>query len=369
MIAEIKQDLPRKICPNCRREFQSSALTRKCPFDDSLLAPLIKDELIGTTIDARLQIIERVSEGGWGCVYRAYHKSLNQTVAVKVLHSEYIGDLDKVARFQREAKAISGLVHDRVVKIYDYGMLANGRPYLVMEYIKGESLLALTGERHELNLPTVLDIFMQACDALGAAHRKGIVHRDIKPGNIMLMPDGVLNYKVKVLDFGLAQVASSDRTLTKSGETIGSPSYMSPEQCRGTRLDGRSDIYSLGCVLYEVLTGERPVVGTTTVDCMSKHLFLTPKPFSKTPYGKSYPRIVEKVVMKCLSKDPMGRYQTMEDLRAALREAMLVGMGGVVPYEYSSEISKFGKLFLRAAEETCKACLFMVEMARVFSDR
>jgi serine/threonine-protein kinase len=364
-MTQLKRDVTGKICPNCRREFPSATDT-VCPFDDTLLAPKISDELIGTTIDGKLEIKEKISSGGWGCVYRARHKTLNQIVAVKVLHQEYVSDLDKVARFQREAQSISALRNEHVIAVHDYGMLPSGRPYLVMEHIVGENLSMLTSQQRVVRLPVILDIFMQACDALAAAHKKGIVHRDIKPSNIMFVEEPAGIFNAKILDFGLAHIMTDDsRDLTKSGETLGSPSYMSPEQCRGKRLDGRSDIYSLGCVLYEVLTGEKVFQGTTTVDCMSKHLFVAPRPFSHTKHGKYLPKIVEQVVLKCLVKDPNSRYQTMEELRTALGDALLVSLGGAIPEQYEGETAKITKIISKAASETGKACLFVFNFARV----
>lgn len=273
-----------------------------------------RDALIGTTLDDKLEIVSLLGKGGMSSVYKARHIILDRVVAVKVMHPHFAYDAQAVQRFQREAKAAFAFHHENLVSVHDIGTTPDGLPYFVMDYVEGRSLADIIDDGGPLELPRAMEIFRQVCTGLKAAHNKGVVHRDIKPANILLctIPDGT--EQVKIADFGIAKVLTEDgnqiQKLTQTGEIFGSPLYMSPEQCLGNAADRRSDIYSFGCVMYECLRGEAPLVGATPFDTLSKHVGELPE---RLP-GTSIPESVSNAILCCLEKRPEDRYQTVEEL-------------------------------------------------------
>lgn len=214
----------------------------------------------GTIIDDRFEITASVGDGGMGSVFRARQIGLNREVALKLLHSSLIGDADSRARFEREGKVLSAMSHPGLPVFYHFGLWNSVFPYIAMEFLEGVSLRSLIDERGKLPWSQVLEIGLQATAGMTASHAHGIIHRDLKPNNIMLVETSTTHPQVKIVDFGLAGFCEKqhEQKLTNTGLLIGSVHYMSPEQCVGKRADQRSDIYSLGCVLYEALAGSPP---------------------------------------------------------------------------------------------------------------
>jgi len=306
-----------KVCPTCL--FKYSPDMERCPDDNSILAVIKRDPFIGKMIAEKYQVIEILGMGGFSTVYKAEQTSLRRAVAVKILHAEFVDKPDKIRRFQHEAESISTLVHSNVASVYDYGVLAQGQPYLVLEYAPGKTLSAVLSDTKVLSPERAVNIFIQCCDGVAAAHRMGIIHRDLKPSNIVLLEsDGVEH--VKILDFGLAKVISGDgsasENLTMTGEVLGTPAYMAPEQCMGTAMDLRTDIYCFGCVMYEALSGKLPLEGDSSYEVMHKHINEAPITLSKS--GPSVPPRLVRIVNKALQKDPDDRYQSFEELKDAL---------------------------------------------------
>jgi serine/threonine protein kinase len=269
--------------------------------------------MIGKTLGNRYTILEEINGGGMAFVYKAKCTLLNRIVAVKILKPEFSKDEDFIRRFRREAQAAASLSHPNIVGIYDVGD-EDGFYYIVMEYVEGKTLKELIKEQSPMPPSQVIDIGIQICDALECAHRNRIVHRDIKSQNIMITPDG----RVKVTDFGIARAASSS-TITNTGNVFGSVHYFSPEQASGDEADERSDIYSVGVVLYEAFSGKLPFEGQTPVAVALKQIQQQPDPILKAVPG--FPEALELIVKKCLDKSPDARYQSSSELRKELEKA------------------------------------------------
>jgi DNA-binding response OmpR family regulator/serine/threonine protein kinase len=233
------------------------------------------DPFVGTIFSGKYELTELIGGGGSGLVYQAKHIVLDNSLAVKVLHVNVVSQLDMVRRFQREAKISALLSHPNIVAVRDFGLAEQGAPYLVMELVDGAGLDEVLGMHGLPPAVVALDIFQQVCAGLDHAHKKGLVHRDLKPSNLMLTIGGNSDILVKIVDFGLARSAAEEHGLakiTQTGHVFGSPPYMSPEQCRGQQLDQRSDIYSVGCALYETLQGQPPFSGEDAVSILIKHV-------------------------------------------------------------------------------------------------
>lgn len=277
------------------------------------------DPLIGTIVDGRFQIEELLGVGGTSVVYKARQLCVNRFVAIKTL--KFLVD-DRPAlgeRFQREISSLIALSHPNIVTIYDCVIDADDQPFIVMDYLRGRSLDRLLQEEGRLSLDRFLTVILQVFSAVEHAHKKGIVHRDLKPGNIVLVDDE-MNF-VKVVDFGLAKLAEESRRITRSGELWGSPPYMSPEQCIGERVDERSDIYSLGALMFEMLAGREPFTAGSVYELIQKHLLASPPSINNCNSEISIPLQLEKVVLKALSKNPDNRYQSIGDLKIAVLDA------------------------------------------------
>jgi hypothetical protein len=262
----------------------------------------------------RYEIESPLGRGGMATVYSGRDRVLGRPVAIKVLAERYAGDEKFVTRFRREARAAAGLNHTNIVSVFDTGD-TNGQHYIVMEMVNGETLSDLLKREGPLSPDRAARIAGSIARALHAAHAQGLIHRDVKPGNVMLTREG----DVKVMDFGIAR-AATDETLTQTGMVLGTASYLSPEQSRGEPVDHRSDVYSLGCVLYEMLAGRPPFAGETPVGVAYKHVHEQPEPL--TTNGPPVPAEVEAVVMQALAKDPADRPQTAEAFREALTSAV-----------------------------------------------
>jgi serine/threonine-protein kinase len=266
--------------------------------------------LAGRVFSSRYEIQREVAQGGMAEVYLARDQLLNRPVALKALFPEYAREPSFVERFRREAQAAANLNHPNIVAIYDWGQ-ESGTYFIVMEYVEGRSLRDLIRAEGPLDANLAADITAEIAAALAFAHRNGVVHRDVKPGNVLLTRSG----NVKVTDFGIARAGASDG-LTQTGSVMGTATYFSPEQAQGLPVDGRSDVYSLGVVLYEIVTGSAPFTGDSPVAVAYKHVREDAVPPSQR--NAEVPRDLEQIITTALAKDPDARYQTADDLRADL---------------------------------------------------
>jgi len=273
--------------------------------------------LLGQTIDHRYRVEALLGEGGMGLVYRVTHTRLNKPLAVKVLRRENTRDPEVLARFRREAESASAIGNQHIVDINDFGTLADGSTYFVMECLEGVDLIDAIDVAQRMPEERAIPIAAQLCRALGAAHDAGIIHRDLKPENVFLIRRNDTDDFVKVLDFGIAKVANGPKRLTRAGEVLGTPHYMSPEQCEGDDVDHRTDIYALGVLLYEMVTGHVPHDADTMMGILTKHMYEDPiPPKIRVPQVSQE---LEQVIMRCLEKKADQRYQTMHDIEADLR--------------------------------------------------
>jgi eukaryotic-like serine/threonine-protein kinase len=269
----------------------------------------VSDTLIGSVFDGRYRIERKLGAGGMADVYLAEDQELGRRVAIKILNDRHAADDSFIERFRREAKNAAGLSHPNIVSIYDRGE-AEGTYYIAMEYLEGRSLKELIVGRGPAPIKVTIDYARQILAAVGFAHKHGIVHRDIKPHNVLVGPEG----RLKVTDFGIARSGASQ--MTEVGSIIGTAQYLSPEQARGAQVDQTSDLYSVGVVLYEMLTGQVPFTGDTPLEIAMKHLSEVPKPPSEL--RPEVPHDLDSVVLRALAKDPSERYQSAEEMDADL---------------------------------------------------
>ncbi|MBL8085555.1 MAG: protein kinase [Candidatus Obscuribacter sp.] len=277
----------------------------------------VQDLKEGTVIGGAFRVIAPIGRGGMGVVYQAVHLALKRECALKVLSPELVNQVNW-KRFQKEAKAIASLSHPCLVQVYDLGIHNSRLPYYAMDLLKGKDLESVIHSKGSLSLPEAINIMLKALDGFAYAHRNGVIHRDIKPANILLTREANGETGVKILDFGIAKLAGfdddePDQSMTATGEIFGSPFYMSPEQCMGEPVDARSDIYSLGCTLFEMLTGQVPFEAATSLEIVMMHLEEYPPTLSQKS-GRNFPKSIEAVMGKCLAKNPEFRYQNAKEL-------------------------------------------------------
>jgi serine/threonine-protein kinase len=326
-----------RVCPQCAREYLEGEAF--CPFDGARLREGARamatvpptDPYRGMTLDGRYRIDRVLGRGGMGTVYAAKLVALDKAVALKLLRPVQDDDGQAVGRFEREARAASRLGNPHIVDIFDFGRSQNGLSYLAMELLEGEDLGNVLARERRLPLERALRIALQCCTALGAAHAAGIVHRDLKPENVFLVTRGDEREFVKIVDFGLAKISETEqdgapgRKLTRTGMIFGTPQYMSPEQGMGRPTDHRSDIYALGLILYELLTGKVPFDGETFMSVIQQHLSDPPPALRSMEPSVDVPPSVEAVIYRCLDKRAGSRPQSMgelaDELVAALRGA------------------------------------------------
>jgi len=315
-----------KYCDTCRTSYPSDFVA--CPKDKSALRP-VTDLMPGLVLRGKYEILEKLGAGGMGAVYKARHTAFGELRALKVIGTHLVGDEDYLARFKSEAVLSRKLDHPNVVRVEDFDVTEDGRPFIVMEYVEGESLRGVIRREGALDVGRAAEIARQACEGLSAAHALGILHRDIKPDNILLVPgpDGL--DQVKLLDFGLAKVVegfdgAGVQVATRTGLLIGTPQYLAPEQAlgaKGVRLDGRLDLYALGIVLYEMLTGRVPFDSDTPMGIVMHHLQTQPVPPHQASPQAGIPGSMSAIVLQALEKSPERRYASAQEMGEALRAA------------------------------------------------
>src|SRR6187402_2094879 len=290
--------------------------------------------MIGSTL-GNYKILEKLGEGGQGTVYKAVDSKLGRTLVIKVLPAELTAKESNLKRFEREAKLASSLDHPNICTIFDLDVV-DGVHFIAMQFVEGKNVRQLVAGR-PLEVKTALLIGLQVADALAAAHSRGIIHRDIKSGNVMVAPSG----QVKILDFGLAKLlddteaatAGIHRTeLTEVGVPYGTATYAAPEQARGERVDKRADIFSLGVLLYEMLTGTWPFRGKTTIDVRHAVLHDAPRPVEELR-SSQIPLRLQQIIDRALAKEPRDRFQNMDDFRNELRQVLQEVDAGAAEYQ------------------------------------
>jgi len=287
-------------------------------FMDSLQHSTIKSFI---QMPERYECIRMLGKGGMSTVYMARHTVTDKVVAIKFMHPHLASRGKNWTRFQLEAKAAAKIYHPNVLSVYDCGVTSDGRPFLIMDYLEGTTLADLIAAEGPMKPQRAVAAFLQICRGLASAHQNGVIHRDLKPGNIMVIATGNDEDHLQIVDFGIAKLLPQEGVsghLTQTGEVFGSPLYMSPEQCTGQRLDLRSDVYSMGCLMYETLTGSAPFVGDSYLDTMYKQMHeVVPNVCTNDRRGNVYRRLAQ-IISKALEKDACDRYQSMEELEADL---------------------------------------------------
>ncbi|HEX7704357.1 MAG TPA: serine/threonine-protein kinase, partial [Kofleriaceae bacterium] len=300
-----------RFCPSCGKAAQATTP------EPAASGPLrAQNEMIGREIAGRFRILSLLGEGGMGAVYRGEQISLRRAVAIKVLRPELSANQALLARFSREAEAVAKLDHPNSVKVYDFGQDADGSLFIAMELIDGKSLREVLGAAGPLPPVRAFNIVLQVAASLVDAHAVNIVHRDLKPDNVMLVDKGRQKDVVRVLDFGIAKLRDDSRAtqqaMTQAGDMLGTPQYMAPEQIKGEAIDGRTDIYALGCMLYEMVTARLPFEAPSIMAMLSKHLMEMPPPPSQRRPDLQISPAIDHVVMAALQKDPNARPANME---------------------------------------------------------
>ena len=314
-------------CPKCGKRY--SADVELCPEDQTLLQADATvggiepgDPLIGHTLDEKYRLEERLGVGGMGTVYRAVHLLIDRPVAIKVLNQRFVEDEAARTRFRREARAAGRLQHTNAVTVTDFGQSSDGYVYIVMELLEGRTLRDIVAKEAPLDPARAVSLMLQISDAVAAAHQAGIIHRDLKPANVFIVQRADVPSVVKVLDFGIAKLAAEmldddePMTLTQFGAMIGTPRYMSPEQCDGAELTPAADVYSLGIILYEMLTGTVPFSGSTPLAIALKQSTEIPRP--PREFVSTIPEALEKLVLHALEKNPEDRPADAAQFRAEL---------------------------------------------------
>lgn len=275
-------------------------------------------------ISDQFEVLGLLGKGGNGAVYKAKQMLQDRTVAIKVLNDSFRSDQSKLRRFQREAKTTSALDHPNIVKVFAFGLAEDQSPYFAMEYLEGITLAELLQKKGRLNNQEFSEIFLQVCAALEYAHERGVVHRDLKPENIMIIETSTGNRAVKLLDFGIASQPENSTgqstTLIDPSKLLGSPLFMSPEQCQGQRPDARSDIYSLACIMYQAVAGAPPFTGSTAHEVLLKQLHEPPSDLLKE--SKQISTALSKIILRCLEKEPDNRIQSLAELSRKLPAAI-----------------------------------------------
>lgn len=310
-------------CLNCDRTYPPETLV--CEDDGTQLAAMLTKSLVGDTLGGgKYELLQELGRGGMGVVYRARHKLMDRIVAIKMLIDDLGRDETAMQRFHVEAKAAAALNHNCIIRIYDFDISQHGFPFIVMDYLQGEPLDVFLEREKRMPWERALPLFLKVCDALGHAHRRQVVHRDIKPSNIMLVVDDDEEEKPIVLDFGIAklftQAGKTASRLTRTGEIFGSPLYMSPEQCLGQPIDPRSDIYSLGCLMHETLTGQAPFERSGFLQVILAHINAPAPTLEEAAPDIIFPDGLSQVTARAIEKDSTKRFESMQEFKKALAD-------------------------------------------------
>jgi serine/threonine-protein kinase len=278
----------------------------------------------GYLLDNKFEIVSQLGKGGMSAVYLARHRFMNRQVAVKVLLQGFAEDSETFERFRRESEAASKSQHPTVVAVHDFGVTPEGLPYMIMDYAKGLPLSRLI-KAQSLEFPIALEVIKQACEGIGHAHKQGVIHRDLKPGNIMVDTEAK-PVSVRIVDFGIAKLIKHNNEqsfLTQAGQVFGSPAYMAPEQLQGHALDTRVDIYAMACVIYEIFTGKPPFTGKSPIEIATKHVQVEPPPLPMGCVPEPARAPLSAVLARAMAKQPKDRYATMEEFWVAIANAGL----------------------------------------------
>ncbi len=313
-----------KICKKCMTSQTGEG--EFCGRCGAELVPIraVRESYVGEVVGEKYKIVDRLGSGGMGEVYLGLNEPLGQRVAVKFLGKKFTADEGIIMRFLNEARSYCKVNHPNAVTLLEYGQHDDGALYLITEFIEGDSLSDTLRKVGPFGLDHVISVATQVCEVLSAAHGQGVIHRDLKPDNIMVMPTGRGRYAAKVLDFGIAKIVDDDHQhgpMTETGSVFGTPEFMSPEQCRGDEADPRSDLYAMGIILFYMATGKLPFKGKNKLIILNKQLHDKPPRPSMAREDIDVPHRLESVILKCLNKDPEQRYQSADDLLEALEEA------------------------------------------------
>jgi serine/threonine protein kinase len=337
-----------KLCPKCGAIYSDD--DRFCHIDGTKLedhpvsppptgshpAPvkIDRDKYIGKTLLDQFEVFEVCGSGSMGTVYKAHQKQIERVVAIKILHPQLANQPEAVLRFHREAKVISNLNHPNIVLIYLFGHLPDGNLYIIQEFVDGRSLAEEL--KRPFSVPRTIHIAKQVLSAIGEAHAVGVIHRDLKPENIMLTRIGDDDDFVKILDFGVAKKIVTQTFATREGLIFGSPKYISPEAAMGEKIDARSDLYSLGVMMYQMLAGKLPFKGTTPIELLMEHINAQPPPLRSQAEASDVPVELEGIIMRMIAKDPEKRYATAMATRDALNSVEQL-LGGRMAYSQARE--------------------------------
>ena len=335
----LRRDRYVRICPHCHAKTEATVCdadgTHTVDFGQYLASQ--NDRFVGQVFEDRYRIDSVLGKGGFGAVYRGEQLAVGRPVAIKLLHVHHAEDAKEIARFQREARAIAALRHPNIVQVHDFGRTRDGFLYLVMEFLEGRTLQAIIREEAPMDPDSVIDYLVQALDGLAEAHSHGIIHRDLKPENLFCASIGRRNEVIKLLDFGIAKIiddAERLATLTGKGMTVGSPYYMAPEQARAQAVSPQTDLYLIGLIAYELLSGKRPFKEASPMASMLAHIRHKPAPLDVD--GQIMRGPLADLVMQCLEKEAARRPPSAEALMKGLEACRGLGLS----FEMTTELER-----------------------------
>lgn len=310
--------------------------------------PVIPDPHVGEFLDNKYEVLSVVGRGGMSIVYRARNIFTQGIVAVKMLKQDFVEDEELVARFSREASAGIKMVHPNIIGMHEVGTARSGQPFIIMDFLEGDTLAKILRAEGRVSVKRCVKIMLQICDAVSHMHNQKIIHRDIKPGNIMLVETANDVDVVKLFDLGFAKIraepGSNQGDLTQYGDVLGTPLYMSPEQTQGLPLDSRSDIYSMGCVMYEMLAGSAPLVGNSVLETMQMQVKERPKALDDARPDLYIPEQLTEIVFQAMEKEPDSRYQSIGDFKKDIESVSMSLSGKMTSQVALPGISKLKQL-------------------------